>query len=198
MAGGDVQTFAFVFGMNRLFEQFTAVTVIRHLSDAWAPLGWTPRVQGARRTLLRDEACRDRFWLCPDPVMEDAAGRAALVPDTKYKRPDLSDPQAGVAEADAYQMFAYARRYDCPRIVLLYPRTADDVGHDAPPPVRRFGTAGDAVPWLEVKLARQPPPIRPRDPLRPPSHRRGRPDRTRTPPGTRPPGCSRRRSSPGR
>ena len=30
-----------------------------------------------------------------------------------------------MAQDDFYQMFAYAHRYDCPRVLMLYPQTAD-------------------------------------------------------------------------
>ena len=31
----------------------------------------------------------------------------------------------GVDPADFYQMHAYAARYECPRVILLYPQTAE-------------------------------------------------------------------------
>jgi 5-methylcytosine-specific restriction endonuclease McrBC regulatory subunit McrC len=47
-----------------------------------------------------------------------------MVIDTKWK---LLSPgkkgRNGVAEADLYQLYAYARRYGCARSVLLYPHT---------------------------------------------------------------------------
>jgi hypothetical protein len=45
--------------------------------------------------------------------------------DAKYKglEPDVSG--AGVAKADFNQMFAYAHRYECPPVLMLYPETAD-------------------------------------------------------------------------
>jgi 5-methylcytosine-specific restriction enzyme subunit McrC len=158
-AHGSVETFAFVFDMNRLFEQFVTRTIVRRLRHVYEPLGWLPRPQSARRALLTDESGRQRFWLRPDLLFEDAAGRTVLVLDTKYKRPDLADPQAGVAEADAYQMYAYARRYDCPRVVLLYPAslTVDSSTEGPTPRVRRFATpcsvpgVAEPGPWLEVR-----------------------------------------------
>jgi 5-methylcytosine-specific restriction enzyme subunit McrC len=45
--------------------------------------------------------------------------------DAKYKwlEPDVSG--AGVAQSDFNQMFAYAHRYESPRVLMLYPQTAD-------------------------------------------------------------------------
>lgn len=149
---GTVQTFAFVFDMNRLFEQFVSETVRRQLRSTWEPRGWSLRTQSAGRALVCDEAGQKQFWLRPDLLIEDAEGRIVLVLDTKYKRVDMAAAQAGVAEADAYQMFAYARRYDCSRVVLLYP-TADEpfVVLDPRPSIRRFRMPGEGNAWLEVR-----------------------------------------------
>jgi 5-methylcytosine-specific restriction enzyme subunit McrC len=50
-------------------------------------------------------------------------GETVCVIDTKWKC--LSD---GIAQADVYQMIAYARLYRCPRLILLYPATQSDIG----------------------------------------------------------------------
>jgi 5-methylcytosine-specific restriction enzyme subunit McrC len=41
--------------------------------------------------------------------------------DAKWKRLDLSKPNSGVSSSDAYQMNAYASRYRCNRLALVYP-----------------------------------------------------------------------------
>jgi len=43
--------------------------------------------------------------------------------DTKWKRlaDRACDPKMDVAQADVYQMMAYAQLYRCERLVLLYP-----------------------------------------------------------------------------
>ena len=43
--------------------------------------------------------------------------------DSKWKRLDRGEPNHGVSQADAYQLFAYGKRYGCRRVVLLYPKT---------------------------------------------------------------------------
>lgn len=50
-------------------------------------------------------------------------GEALLIIDTKWKRlaPFVDDPKNGVAQADVYQMMAYARVHRCPNLLLLYP-----------------------------------------------------------------------------
>ncbi len=45
--------------------------------------------------------------------------------DMKYKRLMNKGPIIKVASDDFYQMFAYAQRYHCQHVLLLYPQTAD-------------------------------------------------------------------------
>ena len=47
-------------------------------------------------------------------------GRSWIL-DTKWKLLDLTDSKLNVSQSDLYQMLAYATRYGCPDIVLLYP-----------------------------------------------------------------------------
>jgi 5-methylcytosine-specific restriction enzyme subunit McrC len=45
--------------------------------------------------------------------------------DTKYKRLDQEDRKLGISQGDFYQMHAYAHRYQSPRVLMLYPQTAE-------------------------------------------------------------------------
>jgi len=47
-----------------------------------------------------------------------------MIADTKYKRlsPQLAD--GGVTEGDAYQMLAYARKWNCSDVLLIYPSSS--------------------------------------------------------------------------
>jgi 5-methylcytosine-specific restriction enzyme subunit McrC len=45
--------------------------------------------------------------------------------DIKYKHLDETDRKLGVTESDFYQMYAYAKRYACSRVILLYPQTVE-------------------------------------------------------------------------
>ena len=50
-------------------------------------------------------------------------GQVRFILDAKWKRLDPRARNHGVSQADAYQLFAYGRRYGCRRVVLVYPRT---------------------------------------------------------------------------
>ena len=47
-----------------------------------------------------------------------------LVLDAKWKRVDATtdDLKHGIQQADVYQLYAYAKRYRCEAVALVYPR----------------------------------------------------------------------------
>jgi 5-methylcytosine-specific restriction enzyme subunit McrC len=127
LAAGNVTTFAFVFDMNQLFEAF-AVNFIRRHRDAILPADLRscellPQSRGAACYLAKRDGA-NVFQLLPDLVLREA-NRFPLLIDLKYKRLDATARTSGVAQADFYQMHAYAHRYDCPQVLLLYPQTAE-------------------------------------------------------------------------
>jgi 5-methylcytosine-specific restriction enzyme subunit McrC len=143
-SSGRLDTFAFMFDMNELFEESIAEFVRRELREVWQARGWSVRPQSGTRHLLCDESGNDLFKLVPDIRFEAGAGETMLIVDTKYKFLDAATSKAGVAEADAYQMFAYKERYRCPRVVLLYPQACETIARD-------FSADADSLPWLEVR-----------------------------------------------
>ena len=127
LSGGGHETFAFVFDMNRLFESFVFRFLQRHraavLPSALAECALLPQTSGAATHL----AWRDGqavFRLAPDLAFRAPDGTFPLLLDTKYKALAPADRASGVAQSDLYQMYAYARCYTCPRVLLLYPQTA--------------------------------------------------------------------------
>lgn len=125
MAAGDLSTFAFVFDMNQLFEKFVAGFVHRHaaeiLSEELRACDFLPQSRGASRYLARKDE-KTVFQTRPDLAFRDKLHFPLLV-DTKYKRLDERDKQLGVSQTDFYQMHAYAHRYKCDRVILMYPQT---------------------------------------------------------------------------
>jgi 5-methylcytosine-specific restriction enzyme subunit McrC len=125
MAAGDLSTFAFVFDMNQLFEAFIAGVICRHrseiLDDQLADCEMLIQSRGAT-LFLAHRGQRNVFQTKPDLAIRKDRNSFPLLIDTKYKRLDKDDLKLGVSQSDFYQMHAYAHRYECPRVVLLYPQ----------------------------------------------------------------------------
>lgn len=126
-ASGDTSLFAFVFDMNAVFEGFVAGFLRRHRSLAIPPelQACEIAVQSQGRQLHLATSSGKRFFRLKPDLLFRKGDTAELIVDTKYKLLDPSDRKLGISEADFYQMFAYARRYDCPRVMLLYPQTSN-------------------------------------------------------------------------
>ena len=103
---GKARALALLFDMNKLFEVYVAEHVQKIFSGRF-----TVKTQ-AQEQFLFDEP--QIFGLKPDIILE---GDERIILDTKWK----FEPTAG----DMYQMFAYARRYDTRRIILICPATED-------------------------------------------------------------------------
>jgi 5-methylcytosine-specific restriction enzyme subunit McrC len=125
LSAGDLSTFAFVFDMNQLFEAFIASVIQRHrsevLGDQLADCELLIQSRGAT-LFLAQKGGRNFFQTKPDLAIRKDRNYFPLLIDTKYKRLDKSDLKLGVSQSDFYQMHAYAHRYECPRVVLLYPQ----------------------------------------------------------------------------
>src|SRR5262249_16067728 len=80
-----------------------------------------PQSRGATFFLARSKD-KSLFHTRPDIAFRDGEKRFPLLIDTKYKRLDEADRKQGVSQSDFYQMHAYAYRYSCRRVILLYPQ----------------------------------------------------------------------------
>ena len=108
---------ALLFPMEEVFEDFVTAAVRRHQRR------FTVRAQGPVRPLAVDRAGGGAFRLKPDIALSEG-GQVRFILDAKWKRLDPGEPNQGVGQDDAYQLFAYGRGYGCRRVVLVYPRTA--------------------------------------------------------------------------
>ena len=115
-SAGPIDGHALLFEMNVLFEEYVA----RLLARALAGTDLSVSAQGGHRDCLF-EGETGRFRTRPDLIIRQGS-RIALIIDTKWKCiTRIDDPKQGVSQADVYQLMAYGRIYDCPRVVLLYP-----------------------------------------------------------------------------
>ena len=127
LAGGQ-RAFAFVFDMDDLYERFVA-SFLKAFSRRILPEEWQDlpiELQGGHSNKhlikLQDPSEKPMFLLKPD-ILIGYPGFPKLIIDTKNKALPLRQSYRAVAESDAYQMLAYATQFNCPNILLLYPRT---------------------------------------------------------------------------
>lgn len=108
--------YSLMFDMNEVFERFIAAEVkaaMRH-----EPVRVTYQVSG-RSLLLRNG--RGQFALHPDIGVFQGKRNICML-DTKWKRLATNRLYDNVSQSDIYQMYAYGKEYDAPRVILLYPK----------------------------------------------------------------------------
>ena len=117
---GDTKARALLFPMEKVYESYVAQNMTMILGE----YGWDVTAQD-RGYYLFEEDYRKIFALRPDIVVKRPDGHKIIM-DTKWKRLN-SNPEAnyGISQADMYQMFAYAKKYETPDIWLLYPVTEE-------------------------------------------------------------------------
>jgi len=125
-SAGSSGAFAFTFDMNLLFERFIA-RFIKENRDAVLPKSLKNcdiYMQSNRRAFAKNSDGKNVFYLQPDIIFKEGDS-VKLIIDTKYKVLNKNDRKYGVSISDMYQMAAYASRYECSNVILLYPRVAD-------------------------------------------------------------------------
>ena len=109
--GGRAEGFTLLFAMNSLFEEFIGKSLKRALAPRLVHL------QHSKHCVVTS-ADGGLFGLRPDAVIEQPT---PIILDTKWKHLTREEKTLGVAQADIYQMLAYAQAYDASRLILLYP-----------------------------------------------------------------------------
>lgn len=120
---GSNRTFSLLFPMEQLFEEFIAAFIRRYASRfGLFPAEIHPQARNRGKYLVRRNE-EGKFRLRPDIVIGKTADKPRLIIDTKWKhlKTDLEDSKNGVLQADMYQLYAYATRYNCPDNILLFP-----------------------------------------------------------------------------
>ncbi len=109
---GDEYTFTFLVPLNKLFEYFTYKLIDNYCSKTdhrKEVLHESPRLKLARSN------GKGEFTLKPDITIRENK-EIQVILDAKYK-----NPEKGILQSDIYQMVAYALRYNCKRLYLVYP-----------------------------------------------------------------------------
>ena len=115
---GEVTGSALMFNMEKLFETLVGLS-IRQACQGQEGSHLTARLQSPIKNLATSG-----FLLRPDiSILSDE--RVVAIIDAKWKRLLTSEANSGVTSSDAYQMNAYASRYRCERLALVYPASVD-------------------------------------------------------------------------
>lgn len=144
-AEGNRDTFALVWDMNVLFEEYVGRVCRRVLR----PMGFEVGLHENDTYLAREvDRGRHAFLLQPDAVV--LRGRSpCVVMDTKWKRLSTEQTSLGVSNTDVYQVLAYAHRFQTTLAVLVYPHVPA-VG--VPGVQREFEMQGAAPPRSRVRV----------------------------------------------
>ena len=119
-SGSDVAV-ALLFPMEKVFESYVS-TRMRRL----APHNVEIRTQDNKFNLF--DHPNQAFSIRPDIVKVD--GGMTVVMDTKWKLLSENVRYYGISQSDMYQMYAYGKKYNAEKIVLLYPQPANLQGTD--------------------------------------------------------------------
>jgi 5-methylcytosine-specific restriction enzyme subunit McrC len=142
VTGGRYEGFSLFFDMNVLFEEYIGRSAQRVMRAS----GVTVSLQGKggnQRYVARDSMGNAAFAMKPD-IVGVREGRYEWILDTKWKMLSQVEWREGVAQADLYQMYAYASCYDCSKVLLLYPHHHELGGE---PGVRQIFTLN---PWAAI------------------------------------------------
>ncbi|SAL86476.1 McrBC 5-methylcytosine restriction system component-like protein [Caballeronia arvi] len=144
-SAGEAEGFSLLFEMNTLFEEYVARMIRRALSHSDQRLHVV--TQGGRLYCLETDS-GGLFQTKPD-ILIKRDSQVVQVIDTKWKRlaSRLSDKKQGVSQADVYQMMAYGRLYNCPRLTLLYPHHVGLAGEEG---VQTSHRVSGCDHWLEA------------------------------------------------
>ncbi len=113
---GRQEAVGLLFSMERLFERFVGVVLRRTWSGSEAEV----MLQGPSRSFVQTTQ-GGAFGMRPDVAAVTSDGRTLLIVDAKWKQLDRRSANVGVGRDDIYQMAAYAARYRCRELALLYP-----------------------------------------------------------------------------
>lgn len=108
---GDTISFALLFDMNLLFENYVYHQLKKKIKNI--------KAQDKTHHLAYLNGTDKKFQLKPDIVVNDGE----IIIDTKWKILSKDKIHNGINQADMYQLYAYGTKYkNCKRLFLIYPK----------------------------------------------------------------------------
>ncbi len=123
----DLEIFSFIFNMDILFEEFIGNILRKYKGEIFEKYNLNVYLQYKGCYLMKDENGNEIFALKPDIVIKEN-DKTVLIIDTKYKK--LVNDRSrnyNISQSDAYQMFAYLKKYNCKNGILLYPKYEEEI-----------------------------------------------------------------------
>ena len=143
---GKHLSLALLFPMERIFEDYVAFIMKKKFSN------WTIKTQDCHHHLIENHQERSIFQLRPDIVMsKDWWWIPPIVLDTKWKLIDETNRKKkyNISQSDMYQLFAYAEKYWCQDVVLIYPKTDQFTENLAPFEYRQWTQTLHVI-WFDL------------------------------------------------
>lgn len=111
---GEMAAQSLLFPMDKVFESYVGKTLSKMLSGT----AWSVALQERKYHLFEGQ-----FALRPDIVLRNEGTDRVIVLDTKWKVL-INNPRKnyGISQADMYQIYAYAKKYQTDEIILIYPK----------------------------------------------------------------------------
>jgi 5-methylcytosine-specific restriction enzyme subunit McrC len=116
---GNHVNWAILFPMEKVFENY-----IGKMFYKYTPNHYNIVLQEKKHFLLETPK---QFKLIPDIVVYQE-NKAVYIADAKWKKLDFTRQDLGIVQADLYQMFAYAKKYEVKKLMLIYPEM-EEISH---------------------------------------------------------------------
>jgi len=113
---GSHQNLSVLFPMEEVYEHFVTDSFRRYQR------AYRVKSQGPQKFIASLDG-QAAFKLMPD-ISLIRGDAVSFILDAKWKRIDAARdyPKHEIDQADIYQLYAYAKRYQCPAVALIYPR----------------------------------------------------------------------------
>jgi 5-methylcytosine-specific restriction enzyme subunit McrC len=122
LSSGDVRAFSLLFDMNKVYEQFIRNFLQEHEREIFGE-DYVVLRKRHKKYLFKDSQDRGMFSLYPDILIQNRRDQSIhMIIDTKWKHLKVNERKLGINQSDMYQMYGYAREYQCEHVVLLYPK----------------------------------------------------------------------------
>ena len=155
LSSGRANAPGLLFDMNKLFEAYVSGIVERTAGE-----GYVVNRQGPTQALAMNSDT-EAFMLRPDITVWRAGPdgdrrEIRQVLDAKWKRLHISDTNYGVDQADIYQLLAYAIRYRCEHLELVYPQPTDEKWLPTTLPLYSIVDTSDTLRRIEIRVRTVP------------------------------------------